>query len=107
MPHHAGERLPLGVALRLPQVAHVYGGSAVELILTVVLTSPLQLRLPEHLSGWTALLRSAGGYQRLVPAVQQSRGAGGHEHLWLHCVRESEEGEKILVNEYRSYCIRI
>lgn len=91
MPHHTGERLPLGVALRLPHVAHMYGGGAVDIILTLPLTSPIQLCLPEHLSSGTAALRYAGGYQRLIPTVQQSCGAGRHVHFWLHCLKESEE----------------
>lgn len=61
--HHAGERLSLGVALRLPHVAHMCGAGAVWLILTLLLTSSIQLCLPENLGGGTTTLRYAGGHQ--------------------------------------------
>lgn len=88
---HTVELLSLCVALRLPHVAHLYCGGAVGLVLTVLLAPPVHLRFPEHLGGGAATLRYAGGYQGLVPAVQQSRGAGGYIHLWLHCVKGSGE----------------
>lgn len=94
MAHHAGEPLPLGVALRLPHVAHVGGAGAVGLVVTLLLAPSVQLRLPENLGGGTAALRYAGGHQRLVASVEQSRGAGGHVDLRLHCVNErGKEGK--------------
>lgn len=92
--HHAVQRLPLRVTLRLPHIAHVCGAGAVGLVLGLRLASPAQLRLPEDLRGGAATLRYASGHQSLVPAVQERRGARGHVHLWLHCVKQSQKKKK-------------
>lgn len=82
--HHAGEPLALGVALRLPQVAHVRGAGAVGLLVALLLAAAVQLRIPEDLGGGAASLGDAGGHQRLIGAVQQGGGARGHVDLRLH-----------------------
>lgn len=88
MTHHTGQRLPLRVALRLPHVAHVCGAGAVGLVLGLRLASPAQPRLPGDLRGGATSLRYASGYQSLVPAVQESRGARRHVDLWFHWVQQ-------------------
>lgn len=72
----------------------MYGGDAVCLILTLLLRSPVQLRLPENLGFRKTTLCNAGGHQWLIATVQQSCGACGHVHFWLHC-EEKEEGEEM------------
>lgn len=113
MAHHTGKRLPLGVALRLPHVAHMCGAGAVGLILTLFLTSSIELCLPKDLRGRTTPLGYAGGHQWLIAAIQQSCGASRHIDLWLHCVKErrgrggNDRIGKRLQNEYRFFCVCI
>lgn len=74
----------MGVALRLPQVAHMGGAGAVGLLVTLRLAVPVQLRLPEDVGGGAASLCDAGGHQRLVAAVQQGARARRHVDLRLN-----------------------
>lgn len=69
VPHHAGEDLSLGVALRHPHVAHVHSGGAVGLLLSLSVTPATQIRLPENLRRRTPPLGYTGGHQRLVPPI--------------------------------------
>lgn len=113
MTHHAGQRLPLRVTLRLPHIAHVCGAGAVGLVLGLRFASPAQPRLPEDLRGGATSLCYASRHESLVPAVQESRGARGHVDFWFHCVEqkgsdkrregegeESDNMEKRLEDEY-------
>lgn len=114
--HHTGERLPLGVALWLPHVAHLHSGGAVRLVLTLPLGPPVQLCLPENLSGGAAALSYAGSHQWLVPIVQQGCWACGHVHLWLHCLecekmggrrKKWQNGERLWNKYYWSFCVYV